>query len=71
MESNEIAQALRRSHCVYFVKEHGYPVICEDCWTPRSNLSKAQYPDIGETDSDIEFLESLKRLCTFLAGNPS
>ena len=25
----------------YFIEEHGYPVICKDCWTKDSQYEKA------------------------------
>ena len=30
------------SECgVYFELEHGYPVLCEECWKPGSKIQKA------------------------------
>lgn len=27
----------------YFTKEHGYPVICKDCWKSLSKKERKQY----------------------------
>lgn len=28
---------------VYFVEEHGYPVVCKDCWDELSKEEKKMY----------------------------
>lgn len=35
---------------VYFTEEHGYPVLCEACWTEDSTTQKAEHPELGDDE---------------------
>jgi hypothetical protein len=31
---------------IYFVNEHGYPVLCKDCWTESAEIQKAHIDEV-------------------------
>lgn len=44
----QIADDMIDGHCcslcgLYFVKKHGYPVVCKDCWKELSKKEKKMY----------------------------
>ena len=42
--ANDIIDGYCCSLCgTYFTKEHGYPVICKDCWKSLSKKERKQY----------------------------
>ncbi|MDR1346819.1 MAG: hypothetical protein LBJ63_00075 [Prevotellaceae bacterium] len=42
--ADDIIQGRCCSLCnIYFVEEHFYPVVCEDCWADLTNAEKQGY----------------------------
>jgi len=54
----DIISGLCCSHCgIYFADEHGYPVLCKDCFAAetkreRAGLQRATKPELGDDDDD-------------------
>lgn len=46
---------------IYFEEEHGHPVLCADCWTPKSKTPKSEYPEIGADDDETLEEKEAKR----------
>jgi hypothetical protein len=50
--ADDMVNGVSCSHCgTYFKKEHGYPVLCKDCWAhadkdDRKVHQKAIHPEI-------------------------
>jgi hypothetical protein len=47
--ADDMTDGLCCSECgIYFIREHGYPVLCSGCHTEKSTLPEATIPELGE-----------------------